>query len=96
MALPVSNIELYEALKRDLNEDAARMIAEVVPKASDVATKGDIAALKTDFAELKTDIAELKSHVDSRLLRYTLLAIVPLMVTMLGTVGALVGLVIKL
>jgi hypothetical protein len=44
--MALTNIELYEALKRDLNEDAARMIAEVIPKAEDLATKGDISALE--------------------------------------------------
>lgn len=81
MAVPVTNIELYEALKQNLNEDAARMIAEVVPKATDLATK--------------SDISELKSHIDSRLLRSTWFVLAPLMATMLGTVGALVGLVVK-
>jgi hypothetical protein len=84
-----TNIELYEALKKDLNEDAARMIAEVVPSAGDLATKGD-------FAALKVDIAELKAYIDSRLLRYTAMIVVPLTVTMLGTLAALITLVVKL
>lgn len=58
--MAVTNIELYEALKRDLNEDAARMIAEVVPPAANVATKSDIAELK---AELKTDMARLEARM---------------------------------
>jgi hypothetical protein len=42
--MALTNIELYEALKKDLNEDAARMIAEVVPPAQDVVTKADLLA----------------------------------------------------
>jgi hypothetical protein len=37
--MALTNIELYEALKKDLNEDAARMIAEVVPPAGDLLTR---------------------------------------------------------
>lgn len=85
----VTNIELYEALKRDLNEDAARMIAEVVPPASDVATKGDVAALRTE-------IADVKSCIDSRLHRMTLAFLVPMWTTTLGVVAALVTLDLKL
>ena len=35
--MALTNIELYEALKNDISEEAARMIAEVVPPSSDVA-----------------------------------------------------------
>jgi hypothetical protein len=81
-----TNIELYEALKHDLSEDAARMIAEVVPQAGNLATKDDLAVLGAD----------LKSYIDARLLRFTAMILVPVALTMLGTVGALVALVIKL
>lgn len=85
--MAVSNIELYEELKRVLTPDAARMIAEVVPKAGDVATKADIAMLKTD-------IAELRSYIDSRLLRFAMVFFVPVALSLLGSVGALVALVV--
>ncbi|HYZ91955.1 MAG TPA: hypothetical protein VFA34_06120 [Actinomycetota bacterium] len=58
------------------------MIAEVVPQAGDLATK--------------TDIAELKAYIDSRLLRYTMMILVPISLTMLGMVSALMTLVVKL
>ncbi len=35
-------VELYEALKPTVGEDAARMIAEVLPPAKDIATRSDI------------------------------------------------------
>lgn len=79
-----TNIELYEALKRDLNNDAARMIAEVVPKAEELATK-------TDLALLRTDIAEFKAYIDSRLLRYTLAFFVPMWATTAGLFAALIA-----
>lgn len=37
--MALTNIELYEALKEPVGEKAARMIAEVVPAAKDLATK---------------------------------------------------------
>lgn len=77
----VTNIELYEALKKDLNEDAARLIAEVVPIAGEVATK--------------SDIRSLESAIDAKLWRLTIGVFIPLCVTMLGSVGALVALVFK-
>ncbi len=65
--MALTNIELYEELKKTVTEDAARMIAEVVPKAYDLATKGDIerlaAATKGDIERLaaatKGDIERL-------------------------------------
>ena len=90
----VTNIELYEALKKSLNEDAARMIAEVVPVAGEVATRGDLALLKSDLALLKSDLAVLKSdlmaHIDSKLLRYTFAFFVPMWLTTAGLFATLI------
>jgi hypothetical protein len=80
MAMAVTNIELYEELKKSLTEDAARMIAEVVPVTGEVATKSDIALLG----------AELKSYIDSRLLKYTATVVIPICTMMLGAVIAFV------
>ena len=91
--MALTNIELYEALKKDLNDEAARMIAEVIPKAEDLATKTDIARLEQS---MEASEARLKSYIDSRLLRYTAMILVPVSLTMLGTVGALIALVVKL
>ena len=81
--MALTNIELYEALKKDLSEDSARMIADVVPKAQDVATK-------SDMAELKAQITELKGYIDSRLLRFTLSFFVPMWALTAGILGVLV------
>ncbi len=40
-------LELYEALKSTVGEEAARMIAEALPMTDRVATKSDLAALET-------------------------------------------------
>lgn len=88
--MALTNIELYEALKKDISEESARMIAEVVPKAGELATK---AYVDERLAVLE---ASLKSYIDSRLLRYTAMIVVPMLLTMLGTTGALIALVVKL
>ncbi len=82
--MPVTNIELYEALKKDLSEDSARMIAEVVPPAAEIATKSDI-------SRLDARITQLEGHIDSRLLRYTFAFIVPIWVSAAGLLVALVA-----
>ena len=44
-----THVELYEALKPHVGIEAARMIADVVPPASNLATKEDIQALRADI-----------------------------------------------
>lgn len=50
--MAMTNIELYEALKTDVSEEAARMIAEAVPTASDIATKTFVDERFTSFEEM--------------------------------------------
>ena len=90
-------IELYETLKRDVSEESARMIAEALSQSEAAATKSDIARLESRF-DAKFDVLEsrLKAYIDSRLLRYTAVILVPVALTMLATVGALFALVAKL
>jgi hypothetical protein len=40
--MALTNIELYEELKKTVTEKAARMIAEVTPRSDDLATKNDL------------------------------------------------------
>ena len=84
--MALTNIELYEALKKDLNEDAARMIAEVVPAAQDLATKADVAAVELRL-QARFD------QLESRMLRWTLTFFVPLWA---GVFGVLIAIVTKL
>ena len=57
-----TNVELYEALKPSIGEDAARMIAEVVPPTRDLATKADVdaldAATREDFTKVRGEVRE--------------------------------------
>ena len=107
----VTNLDLYEALKAKLGEKAARMVADVVPAAGDLATRADlsqeiaavrddlsreIAAVRDDLREesksVRADIGRLEvklAQMETRLLRWTLTFFVPLWVSMLATMWAL-------
>jgi hypothetical protein len=58
-----TNIELYEALKKDVSEESARMIAEAVPKAENIATREDVYEA---VAELRTEMIDRFSTVFER------------------------------
>ena len=62
--MALTNIELYEELKKTVTEDAARMIAEVVPKADDIATKLDVAQSE---ARLTSLILEVERRSNERI-----------------------------
>ena len=68
--MTLTNVALYEALKPTIGEEAARMIAEVVPPTRDLATKGDVAALVHDISALeaatKREFAELRGEMNER------------------------------
>ena len=91
MALP--NIELYEALKKDLSENSARMIAEVVPVAGDIATKTDIARLETRISDFELHMEQRFSAFEKRVLGWSLALAVPLWGAL---VAGLVKIVIKI
>jgi hypothetical protein len=90
--MALTNIELYEELKKSVTEEAARMIAEVVPNADDLATKSDIARLEGEFAAVRTDIARLGESLSDRMLRY----FVPLWIAVYGSLATMVGLLVFL
>lgn len=60
--MAVSHVELYEALKGPVGEKAARMIAEIVPVAADVARKQDVegaeSRLRLELSELRGEMRE--------------------------------------
>ena len=82
--MALTNIELYEALTKVLSEDAARMIAEVVPPTAELATKADI-------ARLERQVGDLKGYIDSRLLRFTLAFFIPMWGMTAGILGVLLS-----
>jgi hypothetical protein len=98
MALP--NIELYEALKKTpVGEEAARMIAAVVPAAGNVATKLDVVAVQLDIARLEKQMAELELRVKDKIhaasvqnFRWMLTFFIPVWA---GTWGTVVAVLLK-
>jgi len=79
--MALTNIELYEELKKTVTEDAARMIADVVPRGEEIATKSDLALLESN----------LKGYIDARLLRFTLMFFVPMWIGLLGMFGVVIA-----
>jgi hypothetical protein len=67
--MALTNIELYEQLKKDVSEESARMIAEGFALAGDLTTKDDFVAMKDDFLVLKSDFTELRSEFSALELR---------------------------
>jgi hypothetical protein len=55
-----TGLELYEALKSTVGEDAARMIAEALPLNDQIATKGDLENLRVAH---RADVQEMKSDI---------------------------------
>lgn len=94
--MAMSNVELYEALKGPVGDKAARMIAEVVPPARELATKDDLkleitelrAEMREGFARIEAKFGELKSQIYGRMLTM----FVPLW---LGVFGVILTLLLK-
>jgi hypothetical protein len=55
-----TGLEIYEAFKPTVGEEAARMLAEALPMSDQIATKADLeilrVATRADLQEMKSDI----------------------------------------
>ncbi|MGH2758847.1 MAG: hypothetical protein ACRDKJ_04705 [Actinomycetota bacterium] len=60
-----SNVELYEAPKGSIPEDAARMIAEVVPPAKDLAMKTDLFGVREEIGSVRAEIGSVRAEIGS-------------------------------
>ena len=88
----VSKVQLYEALRSKIGEEAAAMVAESVPQPGDLATKADLAEVRADFAGLRAEFSEFRAElkgVEARLMRWMLTFFVPLWLGVYGTLIAL-------
>jgi hypothetical protein len=65
--MALTNVELYEALKDRVGEEAARLIADVVPAADELATKHDLLATKHDLdreiSGVRLEVTELRGEM---------------------------------
>jgi len=83
--MALTNIELYEELKKTVTEKAARLMAEVFPKAEELATKSDLLATTGELHRLILDVERrLDRRISSLERRFFVLFAVPL----LGAVAA--------
>ncbi len=97
--MALTHVELYEALKGTISDEAARLIAEVVPPAKDLATREDLLLTKTELraeiADVRLEIAGLRGEMHSettRTIQWILGVIVPML---LGTWGTMVAVLLK-
>jgi len=94
--MAATNIEPYEALKKDVSEESARMIAEAVPKAENIATKDDLRELRTDMFErfnaMEVQFERRFAEAERRTFRYAMIFGGPLWAAM---IAALVKIVLK-
>jgi hypothetical protein len=82
-----TNIELYEALRAPVGDEAARMIAEVVPAADDLAKKADLADLRAEMADLRAEM-----HREFSAMKGWMLALmIPLWLGVYGTIVTLIA-----
>lgn len=81
--MATSNLELYEVLKRSMDEEAARMLAEALPPAGDVAMKSDV---ESAVVRLESGMNERFAQLETRMMRWILVFFVPLCVTIVGAV----------
>lgn len=91
-----TNIELYEALKEPVGDEAARLIAEVVPAADDLATKRDIADLRAvDLADVRQSIADLRTEMHAEFSRFKGLLLAAMVPMWAGLFATLITVLIK-
>ena len=83
--MAMTNVELYEALKGSIPDEAARMIAEAFPQAREIATKHDI-------AELETRLSARMDALHGTTLRWMFGLFVPMW---MGTWATVVAVVLK-
>lgn len=81
-----TTVELYEALKDTVGNEAARMIADAIPQAADLATKVDIASLREGMEQLRGEI----HAAEARITRWMLTFFIPLWAGVWATVLAIV------
>ena len=97
------SIELYERLKRTLDEETARMVVNRLGTAEELATKSDLqdleAATREDIQrlerliiEVRNTLSERMAQLETRVLRWQISFFVPLWIAVLG---ALIAVLVK-
>ena len=97
--MALSNVELYEALKPTVGEEAARLMANVIPPAENLATRLDVSEAKADvkaaIAKTNDRISRVETKMEANtkdLMRWMLVLFVPVWA---GTWGTIVAVLLK-
>jgi len=93
--MALTNVELYEALKPTVGEEAARLMATVIPPAENLATKDHIAEVKLEIANVNVRVANVETKIESatkELMRWMLVLVIPVWA---GTWGTVVAVLLK-
>lgn len=81
------SLELYDNLKGEIGEKAARVIAEAIPPGDHLATQ---AAMERGFEQVRAEIKSGLEGLETRLMRWMLSFFVPLWLGVYGTLAAVV------
>ena len=87
-----TGLELYEALKPTVGEEAAKMIAEALPMSDQIATKSDIVLVRADLERLEDRVDAKLSAMEARIYQRMLTFNITLF---LGLAGMIVAIVLK-
>jgi hypothetical protein len=79
-----THVELYKALVPHVGQEAAQMIADAVPPASNIATKDDVYAVKEDVHAVSEKVQTLRADF----FRWGLAAVLPVWIAVWGTLVA--------
>ncbi len=91
--MAMSHVELYEALKGSgITEDAARLIADVVPPARDLASRSDVIALDAKIDRMEARLEAKMQVLHASTLRWMIGLFLP---AWAATAGTLLTLVVK-
>ncbi len=80
--MAATNVELYEALKEPIGAKAARLIAEVFPAASNLATNQAL-------AEVQLRLVERMAALETRIMARLWVMFVPLWIGVFGLIATL-------
>ncbi len=80
-----TGLELYEALKPTVGEEAAKMIAESMPLSDQIATKSDLEHFQL---AMRADLHALEARISQRMVTFNI-------TLFLGLAGMIVAIVLK-
>jgi hypothetical protein len=97
--MALTHVELYEALKPTVGEQAARLMANVIPPAEELTTKYDLGAataeLKGEIADVKVQVSRLEAKIEASskdTMRWMLAFFIPVWA---GTWGTVIAVLLK-